>query len=392
MHVMGGTFSLPDEGRQVVEDDLPVDATTSHVEPAADTGRQQAKWTGPRCEKCGAPIKSDMMLVCRSCGWYARLGMYVDVNPQWEEEEDEDGQPVVQPPPSHLRVWLGLLPPWAWILIASVVVVIIESVVARLVTPTDSRVRTIWSLVQLGSGALVFVGFHMFNFLTVAADDADMGVIDLVLKPFKTWTRTFRGLPARLWVVDAAACGLTAAVMSLAVIGGIPYHVLWDWGFKEPPKPNLMGAVLSQMQKAEDKGADDLEDAVSDFANSQDLDSQQPKPKPVPARPRERADCVILGYRVGEEGRITMLILATSHHGKLVYAGHVVPQLSDEEMADLARKLNSVKTTRPFLPLHTTATWVDPKFTCRVTFRKRSQGGGLIDIQWDRLLGELRGL
>jgi len=389
---MDSTYSLSDPGDPTADGGPATDVVAVQDDASPSADQRPSEWTGPRCEKCNAPIKSDVVAVCRSCGWYASLGTYVEVCAQWEEEEDEDGQPVAPPQPSHLQVWLDLLPRWAWILTASVAVVIAESVVARLVTPAGSYARTVWSLVQLTTGALVFVGIHIFNFMTVAAVDADMGVMDLVLKPIKTWLRTFRGLPARLWIVDSAACGLTAAVMSIVVIGGIPYYVLWDWGFKQPPKQNLMGAVMSQMQKVEDKGgADNLEDAVKDFASSQDAQAQQPKPKPAPP-PREQADCVILGYRIDGDKRITMLILATARHGRLVYAGHVVPELTDDEMADLAGKLESVKTTQPFVPIHTTATWVDPKFTCRVTFKKRSKRGSLTDMRWDCLLGELRGL
>jgi hypothetical protein len=385
---MGNTYSPRDE-RWTSEQDGPSTGVASvQVHP----GEQYLEEPVTPCEKCGAPIKFRVMPVCRKCGWYARLGTYIEVDPSWDAQPEEDAKRTANTILSQLRVWLTLLPRWAWIIIASVAVVIVESVAARLITASNSHLRMIWSLTQLATGALVFAGFYVFNFLTVAADDADMGVLDLILRPFKTWMCTLRGLPARLWVVDSAACGLTAAVMSIVVIGGIPYHVLWDWGFKEPPKQNLIGAVMSRMQKSEDKGADNLEDAVGDFAASQDLDSKKPEPKPVPQKQRERADCVILGYLDDGKGRIATLVLATSHRGKLVYAGQVAPQVTDDEMAELARKLSSVKTTRPFLAIRTTAIWVTPKFTCRVTFKKRSESGGLTDIQWDRLLGELRGM
>ena len=43
--------------------------------------------------------------------------------------------------------------------------------------------------------------------------------------------------------------------MSLVVIGGIPYERLWDWGFKEPPKQNLMGAVMDRAKQLDSREA-----------------------------------------------------------------------------------------------------------------------------------------
>lgn len=390
---MGSTLSRPDEGHQAADDIGPANvgaAELDHDDTSADA--PPAEWTGPRCEKCDAPIKSDVVAICHNCGWYASLGTFVEIDSEWESDPEEADELARQPEISHLQVWLNLLPRWAWVLVASVAAVVFESVVARLVTPEGSYVRMVWSLTQLGVGTLVFIGFHVFNFLTLAAHDADMGVLDLVLKPIKTWLRTFSGLPARLWIVNSAACSLTAAVMALVVIGGIPYYVLWDWGFKQPPKQDLMGAVMSQIQKVEDKGgADSVEDAVKDFAGSQDAQSPTPKPPPAAPKLRERADCVILGYRKGGgENQISMLLLATARGGKLVYGGYVTPELDEEEMARLAAELDEIKTSRPFLPLQTTAIWVEPKYTCRVTFGKRTKTGRLTNVKWDQLLGTLR--
>ena len=99
-------------------------------------------WTGPRCEKCQAPIKSDVVTICRSCGWYPSLGTFVEVDPNWETEFDEPAPAKAGQPKSHLRVWIDLIPRWGWIIIASVLVVVLESVVARFATPAGSTLRT----------------------------------------------------------------------------------------------------------------------------------------------------------------------------------------------------------------------------------------------------------
>ncbi len=69
-----------------------------------------AHWNGPKCEKCEAPIKSDAVTVCRRCGWYPRLNQFVEVDQDWEVYDDEAGPTAEVAKPSHVAVWLNLLP------------------------------------------------------------------------------------------------------------------------------------------------------------------------------------------------------------------------------------------------------------------------------------------
>jgi ATP dependent DNA ligase C terminal region len=270
-----------------------------------------------------------------------------------------------------------------------VLFVTIESIVARLVTPADSRVRTAWSLSQLAIGVTALVGCHVFNFLVLAAEDADFGLLDLLMKPLKLWARAIQNLPTRLWVTNAAASGLAAAVLSVLVIGGIPYDRLWDWGFKQPPKQDLMGAVMDRVRKLDNgKESGDLEKAVSDFAGSKG-DEPKDKSNAAPPKPRENADCVILGYLLDRDGRIVTLLLGIADRGKLIYAGNVAPKLADHEMKSLVESLKSIETKRPIIQIGSEATWVRPKYTCRISFGERTKGGRLRDIEWNKLLGSI---
>ncbi|HVT30912.1 MAG TPA: hypothetical protein VHE81_23100 [Lacipirellulaceae bacterium] len=362
------------------------------LEPGGEA-TESAEWTGLRCEKCAAPLTSDIVSICRKCGWYSSLGRFVELDPDWETDEEPKDAAVEKPQLTHVRVWLNLLPRWAWIIIASVLIVAIESVVARLVTPAGSSFRTFWSVSQLGIGLLAVVVCHTANFLVLAGEDADIGFMDLVLKPVKLWMRAVHSLPTRLWVADGAACGLVAAVLSLAVIGGIPYDRLWDWGFKERPKPNLMGAVMNRVKQLDNgEGSDDLEKSISDFAGDKDVEANdKPKEdtKPEPAKPREEADCVILGYQLDRDGRVASLLLGTAHRGDLVFAGYVTPKLTDSESKQLAGMLTAIQTQRPLIPLQESTNWVQAKYTCRVHYGKRSKDGRLHEIEWDKMLGSI---
>jgi hypothetical protein len=373
---------------------MPLDdnSSTDTELPSVDNAAIElaAHWNEPSCDKCSAPLKSGTVTVCRRCGWYASLGQFVEVDQDWEAYGDDAEQPAPKAAPSHVEVWLNLLPRWAWIVIGTVAAVVVESVAARLITTEGSALRTIWSLTQLVLGVMFFAGCHVFNFLCAVADDPDTGALDLILRPLKLWLKAFQSLPARLWVTDTAAAGLTAGVMSLVVIGGLPYERLWDWGFKQPPKQNLMGAVMSQIQKVEGQGADNLEDAVGDFAGKQNLDDDKKgKTPPPPPKPQMVVDCVILGYRVDSEGRLLGLLLGTAYKDKLAYACSVSPQLDPEEAQNLVDNLSQVRTDQPYIASQAGALWVKPTYACRVTCEKQEANGRLLHASWKELLGEL---
>lgn len=341
-------------------------------------------WTGPCCEKCEAPLKSDVVTICRKCGWYASLGTFVEVDPNWETEDETASAAAPAPQKSHLRVWLELMPKWSWVIIGTALGVIVESVVVRLVTPAGSSIRTIWSLTQLFGGVLVFISCHIFNFMVLAAEDADFGVMDLLLKPVKLWIRAVRELPKRLWVSNTAASSIVAALMAVLVIGGIPYERFWDWGFEAPVKQELMAAVMDRAKQVAANEADSLEEAIGDFAGTADGLTGTPE------KPRERADCVILGYQLDKDNRLSALVLGTTHLGRLVHAGTVDLKMSSGERSELLRMLSSIRTSKPLLPIESDRTfWVTPKYTCRVTYTQKDRGK-LSEIEFDKLLGTIQ--
>jgi hypothetical protein len=339
---------------------------------------------GPYCEKCEAPLKSDVVTICRKCGWYASLGTFVEVDPNWETEDETASAVAPAPQKSHLRVWLELMPKWSWVIIGTACGVIVESVVVRLVTPAGSSIRTIWSLTQLFGGVLVFISCHIFNFMVLAAEDADFGVMDLLLKPLKLWIRAVRELPKRLWVSNTAASSIVAALMAVLVIGGIPYERFWDWGFDAPAKQELMAAVMDRAKQVAANEADSLEDAIGDFAGTADA------LKGTPEKPRQKADCVILGYQLDKDDRLSALVLGTTHLGRLVHAGTVDLQMSSRERSELLRVLSSMRTSQPLIPIESDRTfWVTPKFTCRVTYTQKDRGK-LSEMKFDKLLGTIQ--
>jgi hypothetical protein len=347
---------------------------------------QPVEWTGRRCEKCEAPIKSDMVSICRRCGWYASLGTFVELDQNWETEQDDPAEkPAAGPAKSHVRVWLDLMPRWSWIIVWSALAVVVESIVARLVTADGSSIRTTWSLSQVMLGVLIALGCHVFNFLVAAAENADFGVLDMILKPVKLWAYAARNLPTRLWVANSGVCGVVGVLAAVLIVGGIPYERFWDWGFKQPPKQNLMGAVMDRAKQLD--GADQsLEEAMGDFAGRAGVDGEEVKPQKL----RRKVDCVIIGYQTDRDGRLDMLVLATVNGKKLMPVGTVRPVMSERERSDLLEVLRAIHRTDPFIAAEADATWVEPKVACRITYGERLKGGMLRDLEWDTLLGAMR--
>lgn len=337
---------------------------------------------GPCCEKCGAPIPEQAALACQKCGWYESIGSYVEIDRNWEVATDpnlateEDHQPE---PDSKL-------PTWAYILAACIVGVIVESVAVRLAT-AGTPLQTTWSLAQLFFGFIAFAICHTFCFVQILKNEADIKLLDYILRPINTWSIAFRDMPKRGWVCYVGLSGLTAVAMSFLVIGALPYERLLDWNVKEKAKFNLMGAIMDQAQNVAEEDEKSLEEAIGDFAGKAELDDEKDKN----AKKREREDCIIIGYMANSNGEIQTLFLAAERYAKLSYAGSVPARgLPEADMEKLIKQLSSNKSHRPFVKLSIDgATWVKPKFLCRVSYRRKGKQGGLFGAKLEDLLGEV---
>jgi hypothetical protein len=339
----------------------------------------------PTCEKCDANIDTLDALVCHKCGWYASIGSFVEIDKAWDGDEQE----LAAEEPESFK-----MPAWGWTMIACMVVVVAESIAARLLT-TDA-VRTTWSVTQLFLGLAVAFTCHLITFILFMRDVSDAGLLDIILKPVKPWILRVHELPAYQWLCHAGISSVVAVIMSFLVIGGLSYEKLWDWGFEKPVKQNLVGAIMDQAKQGtgEEKP---LEEAVQDFAGQASVDdkgkkSSKPKPQPEP-KERRFEDCLIIGYRTNSEGLVYLLLLAGENLGKLQYVGQVTPQLSVKELRELTDKLAAHTTFDPFVKLQMEGvTWVKPKFACRVSFAHKGKKGGLYDIKLESILGEIGGI
>ncbi|MEM6654256.1 MAG: hypothetical protein AAF596_00490 [Planctomycetota bacterium] len=367
------------------------EATT--LSPAAGDDLDGAEAAGPVCSECGGRLPTEQTPVCPHCGWYASLGIHVDVSREFEQAATGDDQPAA--PPSHLEVWSKLIPVWGWVLIGTAVGTALVSLAVRLMYPEAGGVRTTWAVVQLIGGLAIAAVCHLASFILVSTSDPDMGNADIVVNPFKAWKKLLGALPKRLAIVNSANASVCAAVCAAGIIGGIPYERLLDWGITAPVEKSLLGAV---MERASGAGGPEMsmEEAVTNFAGDaggpRNLDGlpDPSKQNQTPTIVRKTIDAVVLGYEVDAAGKVTTLLLATERKSKLVYSGRVTPQLEDEEMAKLAAKLRAYRAPRPIINVPVQATWVQPRLTCRVSYERRVESGQLTSLLWEELLSEMK--
>jgi hypothetical protein len=337
------------------------------------------------CAHCGAPRGDRDLVVCRRCGYHQRLGITMELD-EWDRE-DESGQSLAPREASHLAVWLRLVPPWTWWILLCVLVIVAESVAARFATPAGSSLRTLWSLAQLGAGLGLLALAHLAAYVFAITEDDQLKPFDLLARPLHCWKPTLRALPARLGVATTAAASVTAVLMSLLVIGGLPYERLWDWGIQAPPKQNLLTAVAKQAQKVAPKNQS-LEDAVQDFAGEASLEESVPA---LAEKPRQFAQCLIVGFLPSRENPpdFRALVVAGVVGDELREVATITVGFDAETRATLNRRMRELPRETPFVPSSQPAYWLQPRLTCRVSYTGQSKAGRLIDAQFESLLDEI---
>ncbi len=343
----------------------------------------------PRCAKCGAPERDPGMTACPNCGWYASLGIHVEVSQEWEAamSGDQDARPRSKATVSSV---LGSIPAWAWMLLATQSVIVIGCVLLRLYGPQGGH----WGVGLLLGGLAAAVLCHFAAHVLVMADDPDMGVLDLVVSPLKSWIRLCHGLPRRHMLLNACVSSLTTAVCAAGIVGGIPYDNLWDWGVTAPTKRNLVAAI-AQKAAGNEKEKQSMDEAMKSFADDAAVDGDIPDGASAAetgasgAIARKTIDGLIVGYTIGGKGRIDELVIVTEHNQRLLYAGRVRPTLPPHELDELQLRLQANRAPRPFVTVLGDAQWVRPKFPCRLTYERRVESGMLQGLLWESSLAEI---
>lgn len=356
--------------------------------PSGSDSQSEDNGSEPLCEKCGVP---NTAAACPACGWYPVLGIHVEIDSAYESclqpagAEQEVKQDDWQ---KHLEVWQKMIPVWAWLMIATCGGIVALGVAARLGTAGNPSLRSTIGVIGVLGGMFTLLVTHVVSFVLVSSDDADLGVADLIIKPTKHWVGILKALPEKFWLVNTGAGSLATALTAALIVGGIPYERLLDWGFKAPPKQNLVGAIAEQASKMKGDEKGSLEDSVNSFASQAgDLEGDSA----VKELPRTRLDCLVIGYRMDDKERIVQLLLAaTTRSNSLKYIGEVRLRVPPEENEAIAKKFSRVPAGQPFVKTNASGVWIQPRYTCRVTYTKWEEPKRPKNLRFEEMLGEVK--
>jgi hypothetical protein len=304
------------------------------------------------------------------------------------------GQSLEQQPQPQ-NIW-ELIPAWGWVLGVGTVAAIGLSVGGRFYCEDPGQL-CLWTITQATIGLMMFLVGHFIAYLNAVSRSADFSILSIIVTPFKIWRPAIRRFPQGAWKLDLAVWGLTLVVGAFAIVGGFEFNSLFkDWGVKKTANVNLLASVVDQAKSADGEGgADNIEDALNDFAGgTEEEDSaasaakakaaaaaqaampapeEEPKPEPEPVAepetaPRLESDCLLVGYSALPNGTIDAVLLASSYNKQLVYAGYIRgSELPEDIRLEWQKRLPQLEQKQPFVKTSQVATWIKPRITLKVS-------------------------
>ena len=319
-----------------------------------EPGESQANAT---CSECGTHEPWGLSSWCPVCGFYPKLGKCVG---QSEVQQETETKPQPQ------TIW-ELIPEWGWILAIGTIAAIGLSVGGRFWCSSAAEL-CLWTLTQASVGLVLFLIGHTIVYLNAVSKSVEFGMMSIFLTPLKIWGPTIRRFPKGAWKLDSAVWGLTLLVGAFAIVGGFEFNSLFkDWGVRKSVDVNLVASIVDQAKEA-DGGAENLQDALNDFAGGSEETKEVEVPVPEEAAPKlSEFDCLLVGYTTLPNGKIDSVLLAASHKKQLVYAGTIFANdVPEEVLTAWQAQLPNLKQSTPFVKINRSATWLKPRITLKV--------------------------
>ena len=340
----------------------------------------------PGCPRCGSMQPWGAASWCPDCGFYPGLspddGSASEPQAQAAKEADQ-----------NLSVWQRI-PKWAYVLFAGEIFLFVESLAIRLITEDGSFERSLWSVLQCGLGILAFVSMQVMAFAKGVMKE-NLTPMDMLARPLAIWEPTLRKLPKGAWKVWLAIWGLSAAILSVAIIGGLRYSVLFeDWGFRQRAKASLMQKLTEAAKNATEKGADNLNEAIEDFAG--EAEKHVPNPddlKKKAAKTKKLVECVVIGYQTSgnsKEAEPTILLLAAPQGNRLGYVGSLkLASLPEKQRAEIIERLPKLQRDKPYVRCKLVAQWVNPVLAFKVKFDDWTESKQLLNPVFEEQLADI---
>jgi len=343
------------------------------------------------CSECGTDEPWGLSSWCPQCGFYPKLGKCVG---------HDDFHPETETKPQPQTIW-QLIPEWGWILAIGTIAAIGLSV-GGLFYCSSATELSLWTLTQATVGLILFMVGQVIVYLQAVSKSADFSMMSIFLTPLKIWGPTIRCFPKGAWKLDLAVWGLTLVVGAFAIVGGFEFSSLFkDWGIRKSADVNLVATIVDRAKNADGEGgAENLEEALNDFAGGSEEEKEKAKEKAkelAAALPKEAAptliefDCLVLGYTTLSNGKIDTILLAASHKKQLAYAGTIdAAAIPEEVLKAWQTQLPSLKQSTPFVKMTRSANWLKPRITLKVAskgWRKTNQR--LIKPEFVSLLQEI---
>jgi hypothetical protein len=324
------------------------------------------------CRHCGAPRELKYPM-CRQCGFYELLNTFVEV-----DQIDIDDEGSIRPQSTGM-------PKWAWILMAILFAILMESVAVTFMWPRNSFPRMIWSLSQLAIGLIVALVAHGRATFISIMENSDNEIGDAIIRPLRVWSCVFGELPKTLMWVAMGSGGILAFLLSIFLIRSIPYNVLFETD-APPPKQtrNLANAIAEQAQKNAADEDVSMEEAMNKFAGDAAVKQEEIE---LP-KERETSECVIVGFYSPDDrpDELSSIVVAGARGKKLEVLGTLSLDVDDDTRSWLNKKLRVIQRPKPFVETKLTARWVQPMILCEVSFT-RNKKGSLRDLKFERVTG-----
>ena len=331
-----------------------------------------------RCEKCGAPTHG--FAVCRACGYYAKLGQYVEIDYEMEGFE-------VEKPQEPFR-----LPTWCFGAIITSIGVLAEALTLSFLLPLDTLERLLCSIMHMVGGILLLIIVQVRATFLAMMDDMEISAMDCVACPPKAWGAVVRRLPESRRLITLLSGSVMAILMSLLVLRAIPY----GWLFYGEPPPKLRSPVVDKVLGQAPAGEEmDLEEAIQELAEKgsekADEDEESEEDSELVSMSDEEAiknaRAVVIGFNAtaSDPKAVRSVVVATANLNPLSTEKWrvlgTVPIVDEQQGIDMYNELTSRRIADPITETHIQATWVKPSIKCEVSFQERGEDNEPVGLE-----------